>query len=89
MHEYLKRTEDVTMHGVFIGGSAYYSTIAVNPKNAKPVDWYHVKYTKNHLLAAFKWRLLHSLSRFPRFPNDWTPALDKYNDAKNKWNEYP
>lgn len=89
MHEYLKRIKDVHMHGIFIGGSAYYSTIPVNPRSAKSEDWYHVKYSKDHLLAAFKWSILHSLSRFPRFAENWTPALDRYNDAKNKWNECP
>ena len=91
MHEYLKRKvpKNVHMHGVLVGGSAYYSTMAVNPETAKPGDWYHIRYTRDHILAAFKWGLLHSLGRFPRFSNDWTPALDKYNDEKSEWDEYP
>ena len=91
VHEYMKRIgpKKVHMHGIFVGGSAYYSTMAVNPKTAKPEDWYHIKYTRDHLLVAFKWGLLHSLSRFPRFPNEWTPALDEYNDQKSDWDKYP
>lgn len=83
-HEYMKRKgpKKVHMHGVFVGGSGYYRTMAVNPETAKLEDWYHIKYTKDHLLAAFKWGLLHSLSRFPCFPNNWTPALDEYATKK-------
>lgn len=90
-HEYMKRKgpKKVHMHGVFVGGSAYYRTMAVNPETAKLEDWYHVKYTKDHLLTAFKWGLLHSLSRFPRIPNNWTPALDEYSDKKSDWIECP
>ena len=89
IHEYLRKTEDVHMHGVFVGGSGFYSTIAVNPRTALPEEWYHLKYTTSHLLSEFKWSLLHSLSRFPRFPNDWTPAIDRYNDTIIKWEKYP
>lgn len=87
--EFSKQTKDVHMHGIFIGGSAYYSTIAVDPSSAKPEDFYHVKFVKDGILSAFKWSLIHDLSRFPRHPDHWTPALDKYNETKQHWEIYP
>ena len=87
--EFSKQTGDVHVHGIFVGGSAYYSTVAVDPRTAKPVDFYHVKFLKKDLLSAFKWAMLHDLSRFPRHPDNWTPAIDKYNERKQRWAVYP
>lgn len=87
--EFSKQIKDVHIHGIFIGGSAYYSTIAVDPRSAKPEDYYHVKFTKDGILSAFKWSILHDLSRFPRYPDHWTPALNKYDEAKQRWESYP
>jgi hypothetical protein len=87
--EFSKHAKDVHIHGIFIGGSAYYSTIAVDPRRAKPEDFNHVKFTKDGILSAFKWSMLHDLSRFPRHPNHWTPALNKYDEKKQRWERYP
>lgn len=89
MHTFLKRTEAAHMHGVLVGGSSFYTTRGVNPAECQPEDFYHVEYTTDHLLSAFKWSLLHSLSRFPRYPQDWTPALDKYDEVTINWGEFP
>lgn len=87
--EFSKKTERVHLHGVFVGGSAYYKTSAIDPRVAKPEDYYHVHYTQTHPLAAFKWSLLHSLSRFPKHPDNWTPAIDDYSEGESTWLKYP
>lgn len=87
--EFSKQTKNVHLHGIFIGGSAYYSTIAVDPRKAKPDDFNHIKFTKNGILSAFKWSILHDLSRFPRHPDHWTPALNKYDETKQRWGVSP
>jgi len=68
----------VHLHGVFVAGSAYYATRAVDVRTAKLEDFYQINYTTNHPLAAFKWSLMHDLARFARFPEGWTPAVDQY-----------
>lgn len=87
--EFSRKTKDVHLHGVFVGGSAYYTTIAVDPRIAKPKDFNHVKFVKTGILSEFKWSLLHDLSRFPRFPDNWTPAVNKYHMAKRRWQTHP
>jgi hypothetical protein len=77
----LRRTgHPAHLHGVFIAGSAFYSTRPVGEKNAEPEDYFHVKFTESHPLAAFKWTLLHDLARFPRIPKDWAPGIDQYSN---------
>jgi hypothetical protein len=66
------------LHGVLIAGSAFYITRPVDEATAKPEDLHHVDYITEHHLATFKWRLLHDLARFPRFPENCAPALDQY-----------
>jgi hypothetical protein len=73
----------VHLHGVLIAGSAFYITRPIDSQIAKPEDYHHVEYTVEHHLAAFKWRLLHDLARFPRFPETYTPALDQYGPVPN------
>jgi hypothetical protein len=75
----------VHLHGVFVAGQAYYVTQPVDARIAKPADYHHIKYTTKRPLAAFKWSLIHDLARFPRFPKDWTPAVDNYNEEKIAW----
>jgi len=87
--KFSRNTKDVHLHGVFAGDSAFYFTVAIDPREAKPEDHYHVKYTTKHLLSAFKWSLIHSLSRFPRHEAHWTPATDQYNEKRIRWGEYP
>jgi hypothetical protein len=73
------------LHGVFVAGRGYYTTRPIDPRKAKSEEWYHVEYTTDQPLAAFKWSLIHSLARFPRFPEHWTPAVDKYHEDKATW----
>lgn len=59
------------LHGLLIATRAYFET--------QPVSQTHeIRYTKEHTLSTFKWSLLHSLSRFPRMPQDYTPRLEVY-----------
>jgi len=87
--EFMKKTQNVHLHGVFVGGSAFYRTIPVEPSEAKPDDFYHVEYTLNHTLASFRWSVIHSLSRFPRHRENETPALEKYEFKNIRWQKYP
>lgn len=77
----------VHLHGVFVAGKAYYVTRAIDATRAKSEDYYHGEYTTKQPLAAFKWSLIHSLARFPRFQADWTPAVDRYHQDEPLWNE--
>jgi hypothetical protein len=75
----------VHLHGVFVAGHAFYSTRAIDVSKAKPEDAHHVIYTTHQPLAAFKWSLIQSLARFPRFPEHWSPAIDRYHQDKTTW----
>jgi len=75
----------VHLHGVFVAGHGYYTTRGIDVSKARPEDWYHVGYTTDQPLAAFKWSLIHGLARFPRFPEHWTPAVDQYHEDKTTW----
>lgn len=77
--------EPVHLHGVFVAGHGYYRTQAIDVNKTKPEDWYHINYTSDQALAAFKWDLIHSLARFPRFPENWTPAVDRYRKDETQW----
>jgi hypothetical protein len=75
MANYMAQVRDVHLHGVFIAGSALYVTRPVETTLANP---YHVNYTIDHPLAAFKWNLLHDLGRYPRMPPNCVTAIDRY-----------
>ena len=79
----------VHFHGVFVAGSAYYVTRAIDANKAEPEDYHHVRYTTQQPLAEFKWTLIHNLARFPRYPVNWTPAVDQYHqrEPETTWNE--
>jgi len=77
--------EPVHLHGVFVAGHGYYRTRAIDANKTKPEDWYHINYTSDQALAAFKWDLIHSLARFPRYPEHWTPAVDRYRKDETQW----
>jgi hypothetical protein len=68
-------------HGVFVGGSAFYETVPSTTGSPQCC----VRYTPHRVLSAFKWAMLHSLSRFPRVPDNWTPAIDLYAQDSPKW----
>ena len=88
MHEFLKRTGDAHLHGVFVAGSAFYSTRAINRETTPSSEWYHVQRTESNALSAFRQSLLLGLARFPRHPLHWTPALAFY-EARREWHKYP
>lgn len=75
----------VHLHGVFVAGHGYYITRPIEVRKAGPKDWYHIEYTTEQPLAAFKWSLIHGLARFKRFPEHWTPAVDTYHEDKTPW----
>jgi hypothetical protein len=73
------------LHGVFVVGHGYFRTRPVNPSTAQSEDLWHVHYVREHGLAVFKMDLLLGLARFPRYPSDWSPAVDEY-FAEPTWN---
>jgi hypothetical protein len=77
----------VHLHGIFVAGQGYYVTQAVDTRKAKPEDYFHVAWETMQPLAAFKWSLIQSLARFPRFPAGWTPAVDQYHKREFHLNE--
>lgn len=79
------------MHGVFIAGQGFYRHYPVAPEDPKEKEnLYRVDYTTEQPFAYFKWSLIHALSRFPRYPEHWTPAIEKYYEERGKWkNCYP
>jgi hypothetical protein len=82
----LRRTGNPAhLHGLFVAGSAFYSTRPVDEKKAKPEDYFHINFTDNHPLAAFKWSLLRDLARFTRIPMNWAPGVDQYSTSDFAW----
>ena len=77
--------DPVHLHGVFVAEHGYYATRAIDVSKARPEGRYHIEYITDRPLAAFKWSLIHGLARFPRFPEHWTPAVDKYHQDKTTW----
>lgn len=75
MSNYLAQVDGAHLHGVFIVGNALCVT---RPVDSSLEPAYHVNYTTDHPLAAFKWNLLHDLGRYPRMPTNCVPAIDRY-----------
>jgi len=86
--QFSRTTGDAHLHGVYVGGSAYYASIA-SEANTPPENRYRIRFRNDHLLASFKWGLIHSLARFPRYPESWTPALNLYHQVPDNWKEFP
>lgn len=70
--------EPTHLHGIFVAANGYFRTRPIDPRTAKPEDWWHVDYVQENALAVFKTDLLHALARFPRYPSDWSPAIEEY-----------
>jgi hypothetical protein len=83
----MKRQGNAHIHGVLIPGFGFFYTRAVDPADADPDDCFHVKYTVDHPLLAFKSVLLQGLSSFQRAPEAWFPAIDRYLQHKGQWDE--
>jgi len=75
------------LHGIFIANHGYFSTRPIDPKSAKEEDYYHVKYSHKHALSVFKISLLSALASFPRFPGNFSPAVDQYYRINPNWTE--
>ena len=70
--------EPTHLHGVFVAGNSYFRTRPIDRRTAKPEDWWHVDYVQENALSVFRADLLQALARFPRYPSDWSPAIDEY-----------
>jgi hypothetical protein len=70
--------EPTHLHGVFVAANGYFRTRPIDPRTAKPEDWWHVDYVEENALSVFRTDLLHALARFPRYPSDWSPAIEEY-----------
>jgi len=87
MHEVIKK-HGAHLHGVYVGESAFYLT-RPSERDTPEDEWHHVLFRTDHLLSTLKWELLHSLSRFPRYPENCTPALDRYYETIQSWQRHP
>ncbi len=85
--EVLKRQENAHLHGVLVPNLGFYYTRAVDVRSANADEYYHVRYTTDHPLLAFKSVLLDGLSTFQRSPVEWHPAIDRYLNHKGEWKE--
>ena len=83
---FMKRTDNPAhLHGVFLADGAYFETVPVDDAKADPSDYFHVRYTTEDTLGKFKTSLISSLTRFPRIPENWVPALDQYQRTAGMW----
>jgi hypothetical protein len=76
------------LHGVIIPNHGFFSIIPTDGRTAKPENHYNVQYISEHPLLAFKSSLLRNLCAFPRFQDEWSPAIDQYYTDELKWNFY-
>ena len=87
MAQVLKRQGDSHLHGVLVPDHGFFYTRPVNPDDAEDDDYFHVRYTTDHPLLAFKSLLLQGLATFPRPPQSWVPAVDLYFSHQPQWYE--
>lgn len=87
MAQVLKRQGDAHLHGVLIPNHGFFYTRPVNPDEAEDSDYFHVRYTTDHPLLAFKSLLLQGLATYPRPPEAWVPAVDLYYSNQPQWSE--
>lgn len=73
------------LHGIFIANHSYLFTRPVDTLTAETSDYYHICYTSEHPLLAFKTSLLRSLTTFPRSQDEWSPAIDQYYTEPQSW----
>lgn len=83
----LKRQKNAHLHGILVPNLGFYYTRAIDIRSADADEYYHVKYTTDHPLLAFKSILLESLATFQRPPVEWYPAIDRYLKHKGQWQE--
>lgn len=87
MAQILRRQSNAHLHGVLVPEHGFFYTRPVNTNTAQEDDYFHVKYTTDHPLLAFKSLLLHGLATFMRPEPSWVPALDLYFSHKPQWHE--
>ena len=87
MAEVLKRQRDAHIHGVLLPNHGFFYTRPVDVSTAADDDYFHVRYTTDHPLLAFKSVLLQGLVTFQRPPTEWAPALDIYFAHEAQWRE--
>ena len=79
--------ENAHLHGVLVPGHGFFYTIPSNPTTSAADDRFHVRYTTDRPLLAFKSVLLQGLSTFQRPEVDWIPAIDIYFAHNPLWHE--
>jgi hypothetical protein len=92
LKEKLERTSsdlggDTFISGMLVLGSAegFYQSHAVKRENKDDEEnRFKVCCLEENPLAAFKWSLINGLTRFPRFPETLTPALNLYSGHSGK-----
>ncbi|SFB07653.1 DUF6602 domain-containing protein [Azotobacter beijerinckii] len=75
------------IHGILIPNYGFFYTRPVDERNANADDYFHVKYTTDHPLLAFKSILLKGLASFPRAPESWSPDIGRYLQHNGQWQE--
>lgn len=85
--EVLKRQTSAHLHGILVPNLGFYYTRAVDVRSAEADDYYHVKYTTDHPLLAFKSIIMEGLATFQRPPGEWYPAIDRYLKHEGQWLE--
>jgi len=83
----LKQQGDAHIHGVLIPNHGFFYTIPVDVNVASKDERFHVRYTTDHPLLAFKSTLLEGLATFQRPPDSWEPAIDLYFAHERQWQE--
>lgn len=87
MAQVLKRQGNAHLHGVLIPEHGFFYTQPVNPNTADADDYFHVRYTTDHPLLAFRSILLQGLATFKRPEESWVPAVDLYFSHTRQWQE--
>ena len=85
--EVLVREKRAHIHGLFIPHQGFLYTRPVNVRTAVEDDYFHVVYTAEHALLAFKTVLLQGLATFTRPPESWSPVLETYFGRAPQWHE--
>lgn len=75
------------MHGVFIADVGFFYTQPIDRHNTKRDPDHTIIFAREHALLEFKIRMLDDLGRFPRVPENWTPALDRYHSERGSWSK--
>jgi Domain of unknown function (DUF6602) len=85
--EVLAREKHAHIHGLFIPNHGFLYTRPVDVNTAVEDDYFHVVYTAEHALLAFKSVLLAGLATFNRPPESWSPVLETYFGSTSQWHE--